>query len=332
MWISPLIGALYGLLIRISLERLPEWVRSLGLTAEVAGVMSVGFVLVTPVVLGALTIYLQRQAKPRITAAIFAPWMAVGAMMLGATFTFLEGMICVGILSPVFFALSSLGGVLMLGALAIADVRGHHMSAIALTPLLVALVEGPLAQADEWQRIDRGIVIAASPDRVWSEIVAARDIRPEELRPTLAHLIGVPRPVEGINHPTAQGEVRESRWERGVHFRGRVTERVDGRSIAWRYEFSPDSFPPGTMDDHVVLGGRYLQLGETRFVLTPIDAGHTRLDVEAHYRVSSTINVYAVPVADLLGRDFVDMLLALYRSRSEASTSGAGSAVRSGSG
>ncbi|MBO9685321.1 MAG: SRPBCC family protein [Mitsuaria chitosanitabida] len=318
MWIAPLLGAVYGLVMRALAGKLPGWVAALGLSDQTAGVMSIGFVLMTPFVLGALTVYLQRREKLGLSAAIFMPWLATGAMMLGTMVTLLEGVICIAILSPVFLVLSSLGGLLMKAALAIADVRGHHMGALALTPLLALLVEGPLAQSDQWQRIDRSIVIAAAPDRVWSEIVSARDIRPDELKPTLAHLIGVPRPVAGINHMTADGEVRESRWERGVHFRGRITERDEGRSIAWRYEFSPDSFPPGTMDDHVVLGGRYLDLGETRFVLTPVDATHTRLDVEAHYRVSSTINVYAVPVADLLGRDFVDMLLALYRDRSEA--------------
>ena len=192
-----------------------------------------------------------------------------------------------------------------------------RVGALATMPLLFTVLAGPMT-SEQWQRIDRSTVIDAPPERIWSEIVDARDIRREELPTTLIHLIGVPRPVEGINHMTPEGEVRESRWERGVHFRGHVTQREEGRTIAWRYEFKPDSFPPGTMDEHVVGGGRYFDLGETRFTLTPIDAGHTRLEVEAHYRVTSSINAYAVPVAGLLGRDFVDTLLALYKRRSEA--------------
>ena len=174
-----------------------------------------------------------------------------------------------------------------------------------------------MTQADAWQEIRQSVVVDAPPARVWQEILDARGIRPEEMPHTLIHLIGVPRPVEGINRQRPDGEVRESRWERGVHFLGRVTARTEQREIAWRYEFAPDSFPAGTMDDHVVIGGRYFDLGETRFLLTPLDGGRTRLSIEAHYRVSSSVNLYAVPVAALLGEDFVEALLTLYRLRAE---------------
>ncbi|WP_431047292.1 SRPBCC family protein [Roseateles sp. L2-2] len=292
----------------------------LNFSSDTAFVMSTGFVLMTPVVLGAITVYVMRAAPgrrgPTWMEAAFVPWGAAALMMVGALLTLLEGGICVVLLSPVFLVLASVGGLLMNLVLKTTRVGRLQAGALATLPLLFTVVEGPLT-VEQWQRIDRSVVVEAAPARVWSEIVAARDIRREEFPRTWIHLIGVPRPVEGVNHATPQGEVRESRWERGVHFLGRVTERVEGRRIAWRYEFSPDSFPLGTMDDHVVIGGRYFDLGETRFTLTPVDATHTRLDIEAHYRVTSSINVYAVPVADFLGHDFVDGLLTLYKRRSE---------------
>ena len=54
-----------------------------------------------------------------------------------------------------------------------------------------------------------------------------------------------------------------------------------------------------------------------RFTLTPLPAGRTRLDIESHFRVTSSFNGYAVAVAEFLGRDFVDGLLALYKRRAE---------------
>ncbi|WP_431289290.1 SRPBCC family protein [Roseateles chitinivorans] len=320
VYVPVLAGAIYGLLMRLAfggLSFVSPWLNS---SSDTAFVMSTGFVLMTPVVLGAITVYVMRAAPgrrgPTWLEAAFVPWGAAALMMVGALLTLLEGGICVVILSPVFLVLASVGGLLMNLVLKTTRVGRLQAGALATLPLLFTMVEGPLT-VEEWQRIDRSVVVEAAPARVWSEIVAARDIRREEFPRTWIHLIGVPRPVEGVNHATPQGEVRESRWERGVHFLGRVTERVEGRRIAWRYEFSPDSFPPGTMDDHVVIGGRYFDLGETRFSLTPLAATHTRLDIEAHYRVTSSINVYAVPVADFLGRDFVDGLLTLYKRRSE---------------
>ncbi|WP_377155871.1 SRPBCC family protein [Roseateles sp. UC29_93] len=320
-WTPVLAGAAYGLLMRVVFGGLREASSWLGIAEQTSLVMSTGFVLMTPLVLGAITVYLMRaepgRPGPTWTQAVFAPWGATGLMMIGAMLTLLEGAICVVILSPLFLALASVGGVVMNVVLRTTRIGNLQVGVLATLPLLFTIVEGPLT-VEQWQRIDRSVVVEATPERLWSEIVAARDIRREEFPRTWIHLIGVPRPVEGVNHATPQGEVRESRWERGVHFLGRVTERVEGRRIAWRYEFSPDSFPPGTMDDHVVIGGRYFDLGETRFTLTPIDAVHTRLDIEAHYRVTSSVNIYAVPVADFLGRDFVDGLLVLYKRRSEA--------------
>lgn len=63
--------------------------------------------------------------------------------------------------------------------------------------------------------------------------------------------------------------------------------------------------------------GRAVRAVDARFILTPLSAGRTRLDIEAHFRVTSSFNGYAVAVSEFLGRDFVDGLLALYKRRAE---------------
>lgn len=317
MLVAPILGALYGLVIRTAAGWLGPWLKSVGLTASIAGVMSASFLLATPFVMGMITVHAQRRGGVSWRFALFGPWAATLVMMLGAMLTLLEGAICVALMSPLFLGLSSLGGVVMKLLQLAWGLRGRFVGGMAALPLLALLIEGPLDQADRWQSLDRSVVVAAPPERVWTEILDARAIQAGEMPATLIHLIGVPRPVEGVNRQRPDGEVRESRWERGVHFLGRVTRREEQREIAWRYEFAPDSFPPGTMDEHVVIGGQYFDLGETRFQLTPLDGGRTRLDIQAHYRVSSSVNVYAVPVAAWLGRDFVDALLALYQRRAE---------------
>ncbi len=310
-------GALYGLVMRVLLGHMQGLAKWLGISLDTGYVMTMGFVYATPLVVGALTIYAMRRVRPTWTQAAFTPWLSTGLMMLGAMFTALEGAICIVLMTPVFLAIASLGGLLMKLALKHSRLGSMQVGLLATLPLLMAVIDGPMSE-ERWQQIDRSIVVEAAPERVWGEIVAARDIRREEFPRTWIHLIGVPRPVEGVQHETPTGEVRESRWERGVQFVGRVTERVEARRLAWRYEFSPDSFPPGTMDEHVVIGGRYFDLGETRFTLTPIEGGRTRLDIHASFRVTTSFNGYAVAVADFLGGDFVDGLLTLYKRRSEA--------------
>jgi hypothetical protein len=164
----------------------------------------------------------------------------------------------------------------------------------------------------------RSVLVDAPPATIWKQILTARSIGPEELPPSLTHMIGVPKPLEGINVRTVDGEVRFSRWERGVNFRGFVTARKENESITWRYVFDDRSFPAGSMDEHVAIGGRYFDLRDTSFHLVPVADGRTRLEIVAHYRVSSSINAYAIPASVVLGRDFLDTILGLYKRRSES--------------
>jgi hypothetical protein len=172
---------------------------------------------------------------------------------------------------------------------------------------------------DTFHELHESTVIAATPETVWAQIVSARHIEANELPISLVHLIGVPKPVDAENRGTGSGEVRFSRWEKGVHFTAAIVERREAQSITWRYAFAPDSFPPGTMDEHVVLGGRYLELGDTTFNLEALPNGKTRLEVVGRFRLTTPVNVYAVPVSSLLGRDFLRTLLGLYKGRAERS-------------
>jgi hypothetical protein len=58
-------------------------------------------------------------------------------------------------------------------------------------------------------------------------------------------------------------------------------------------------------------------LRDTTFNLERLPGGDTKLEIVAHYRVTSTVNLYAVPMARLLGEDFVATILHLYKIRAE---------------
>ena len=307
-WWWVLGGAAYGLGLRVLFGVLPT---------SYQGVMSSAFVLGTPFVLGALTVYGQRHHPRTWSSMIVTPWITVGLMLLGCAVTLLEGSICLAIMSPLFLALGSLGGLAMGVALRLLGGHRTELRAVAALPLLLLLVDGYIPRQDARQVIRRSTVIDAAPSVVWDEILEARAIRADELPWSLAHAIGVPKPVEGVNIATPDGEVRYSKWERGVHFRSVVIDRRPYRSIRWRYAFDKDSFPAGSMDDHVAIGGRYFDLQDTMLNLHPLPGKRTRLEIVAHYRVSSSFNLYAVPVAKLIGVDFVDSILGLYKGRSE---------------
>lgn len=307
-WRWVLGGALYGVLLRVLFG---------ALEVSSYGVMSSAFLLGTPFVLGAITVY-GRRHEPRTWAMLIAaPWITVGLMLFGCAIALLEGSICLAIMSPLFLALGSLDGLAMGLVLKLFGRQRTELRAVAALPLLLILFDGQSPPQDVQQVIRRAMVIDAAPEVVWNEILDARAIRADELPWSLTHAIGVPKPIEGVNVATADGEVRYSKWERGVHFRGVITDRQPQRSITWRYEFDRDSFPAGSMDDHVAIGGRYFDLQDTTLNLQPLADGRTQLEIVAHYRISSNINFYAVPVSNLIGTDFVDTILGLYKGRSE---------------
>jgi len=310
-WYWVLGGAAYGLAMRALLGLASSLLHD----SAFGGVMSQAFLIGTPVVVGALSIAGARN-PPRVDDVLLRPLVAMGLMLLGCMITLLEGSICIVILAPLFMLLAMAGGAVMGLLIHLWRWRTSHLRAIAVAPLVMLAFESPPSSLGT-QEIRETVEVHAPPAVVWQQILQARDIQPDELPPSLVHAIGVPRPLAGVNLSTPQGEIRRSQWERGVNFVGRVRERRDGEYIRWEYEFNAHSFPPGTMDEHVAIGGRYFDLHDTAFELSPLAGSSTRLTIVAHYRVTSSINFYAVPAARVLGRDFVASILGLYKGRSE---------------
>lgn len=308
VWI--LAGAAYGVLLRVAFGWMPGFI-------DFDGVMSASFLLGTPVVVGAITVYGKRHSRRSLAFMVFGPWATVALMLLGCAITLLEGSICIALMAPLFLACGSFGGLVMGLLLWFADPGIRHVGSVALLPFLMMIAESfaPLINAET--EIRDSVVIDASTQTVWEEILTAEAIQPDELPLSLSHLIGVPKPTEGVNRVTPAGEIRFSRWERGVRFEAMVIERVPYESIGWQYAFDAHSFPEGSMDEHVEIGGKFFGLEDTTFHLTPLPGNRTELEIVAHYRVTSSINFYAVPVAKVLGRDFVNTILGLYKGRSE---------------
>jgi len=302
-------GAAYGVLLRVLFGNLFQ---------GAGGPMSMAFLLGSPFVIGALTAYgRSRSSRLTLAEAIALPWLTIILMLLGCAVTLLEGSICLVIMSPLFFFLGSFGGLVMFAVLLAIPKPPSALPSLAVLPLLMLLFEAQVPRPERWIELRDAVEVDAPADVVWNQILVARDIRADELPSSLVHAIGVPRPMEGVNVVGEDGEVRTSRWERGIVFRAHVVERDAPHAIRWQYAFDAHSFPPGSMDDHVAIGGRYFDLHDTKFNLEPLPGNRTRLEIVARYRVQTPVNAYAVPVTKLLGRDFLATILGLYKGRSE---------------
>lgn len=310
-WAPFLIGGGYGLLLRLLFSGAAS---RLG---ELPDVMTGAFVYGVPFAVGAITVYLAEQRQRRSWwFYCYAPCISVALFVGGTGLALIEGLICIVMALPLFLLLGVAGGLFMGVICRLRNRPLRTMQSVAALPLLLALGEGLIPANDGIDRLQRSVYIAAPPEQVWQLILNPSDIRPEELRQGLAYRIGVPYPVQARTSEGKVGGVRHSTWERGVSFDERISEWQPQRRIAWTYEFRPDSFPPGTMDEHVVIGGEYFDLLDTAYQLTPENGG-TRLEMSLGFRATTKFNWYAMPLARLMLGDTAETLLSFYRQRAE---------------
>lgn len=308
------LGAAYGLLMRVAFGMAPFLhVISRGVAD---GPMTVSFVVLVPLLIGVLTVYGAREDAPRVVFALTAPWAPLFFFVAGTAMLVIEGSICIALAFPIFMISASLGGLLGLVLVRNVKFKSSSMNALLMLPLLSGYAETHVALPQETSQSTETIHIAAKPEVVWGLINRAVDIQPAEMSGGLAYMIGVPYPIEAVTQPGAAGRVRKLRWAKDVRFDEPITAWKENRYIKWTYDFKPDSFPPGALDDHVLIGGRYFDLVDTSYRLQP-EAGGTRLDIVVSYRVSTNFNWYAAWWGKVLVDDSANAILRFYKRRSE---------------
>ena len=307
------LGALYGLAMRL-LFGLPMF--SVPGSYVASGPMMATFVVLVPVLVGVFTVHAVRHRPPSLLFALFGPWVPTIAFAIGTGLVMIEGSICIVMALPIFCIVSSFGGLLCWIILKFTDVPRGGMNALLVLPLLLAWPESQWPLEDALVRSEAAVHVAAPPEVVWGLINHATAIQPAEMSAGLAYRIGLPYPVEAITHESASGRVRKLRWAGGVAFDEPITAWDENRYIAWRYDFDAKSFPPGTLDEHVLIGGNYFDLVDTSYRLVPENGG-TRLEIVVDYRVSTHFNWYAAAVGRLLVDDASRTILRFYQRRAE---------------
>jgi uncharacterized protein YndB with AHSA1/START domain len=283
--------------------------------------MGLGFVLFAPIAVGAVTVYFgqlgpRRALGDHVARSILATLLFV----VGAIAVQLEGWICAIIILPLFTALGVIGSLLMLLVCRLTKWARSTLSCIVALPLALGAFETTVALPDNLVAIERSVVVEAPAERVWRELIDARDIRAEEIDGAWLFRIGVPLPLEGqlLDGRGLQSPMptRRVRMAKNVYFDEKVVEARPNELIRWTYEFYPDSFPPNALDDHVRVGGLYFDVRDTSYSLARRDEA-TVLTLRIDVRVSTRFNWYANPVARFLLGNLAEANLGYYKRRSE---------------
>lgn len=285
-----------------------------------SGVMLTSFLVGVPLAMGFLVGYFAEKMKMRGVAmagglAMFS--LSLFAFAVGALFR--EGTICLVMALALFIPFMLIGALLSAIFSSTKPNQSGRMSAVMLMmPFAFGGVEQHFDAATVHQQTERSVYIEASPEKIWKLINYPLNIQPSELEGGIAYKIGVPYPIEARTLEAKVGGKRQLLWQRGVRFEEEITDWQENRRIAWKYLFSPDSFPSGALDDHVVIGGKYFDIEDTSYTLSPEGSG-TRLTVKVGTRVTTNFNWYADFCARYLVSDTADAILNFYKQRAQAS-------------
>jgi hypothetical protein len=281
--------------------------------------MSSSFVLLVPFAVGAVAVYLAALRRRGTWASDI--WTGAGANALFVFGTFLvliEGLICCVLAIPLFAFLGAIGGLLAGRAFRWAKWPRQTVFGFTALPLLLGAVEPyfPTPQEVHWVEYSRQV--SATPREIWPVLIDAPDIRPEEIGSAWAYRIGVPLPTSAVTRFEHGTPVRHITMGKNIHFDEIAKEWVPYRRVLWQNRFTPDSFPPEALDDHVRIGGEFFDIMDAEYSMREVTGG-TELSARIGYRVSTHFNWYARPIAEFLLSNFEANALAFYAHRAEAS-------------
>jgi hypothetical protein len=163
------------------------------------------------------------------------------------------------------------------------------------------------------------IQIAAGKPVIWHNIKDVRNINPSEIETHFINLIGIPKPVDGRMNGSGVGTTRNITWEKGIRFQERIKSWEEGNAFSYDIKINPNSIPPATLDEHVIVGGRYFDVVEGSYQIEEINPRSHLVHLTCTYRVTTNFNFYSKFWADYILSDFNQMILEVIKKRCEAS-------------
>lgn len=283
--------------------------------------LSVGFFVFTPPILGFLTVLLaSTEEKSSWTFTIFAPWLSCLICIFLAGLFSLEAWFCILLALPLFLILASGGGLLArLVWEIIKTSKGSRMSVVVLiliVPYVIGAIEHEFTVREEVRRVHSQIEIEAPTEVVWQNITNLQPISLSEQPFSFFHLMGLPRPLEAQMACESVGCIRRGYWENGLAFEGKITQIKRG-TLYWVRLEADTRHVKSSMAPLDQIGGRYFDMVDDGYEIEPVNESRSILHLYSTYRVRTGINAYAATWLDFLLRDIQGHILKIEKRRSE---------------
>ncbi|WP_066717556.1 hypothetical protein [Sphingomonas pituitosa] len=299
--------------------------------ANPSGLISFSFLVILPAATTAFVLGLADPFRERSRAFYVRkiPVVMLAAVVSTSIVFLYEGILCIVMLAPIWFGLSTLGGYLAWRCFGPRDDdagQGLRSTALLIVPVLAMQVEPyvPLPVAEAVVR--RSIVVAADPAAIWPLARGVGMVAPDEGTWNLSQdVIRLPRPVSARLAGTGRGAIRYVRWQQGLSFKEVITDWQPGRRLWWRFRFDKDEMDGWKLQDrHLMPDSAYYRITDGGYTLEPLGNGRTRLTLTTRYWVRTPVNWYARLWGELFLGDVSDNVLAVIAKRAEAAVPAAG--------
>lgn len=281
-------------------------------------VMSFSFLIFVPFGVGALTIILSpRQKIENMSYAIMMPWLAIFGFFLLSLLIALEGWACWLMIFVPFALIASLGGVTARYYILKKKNENIYSSIILLFPFMISPVENWIGTHKQTYKAYTSIDIHADADKIWRNVTRVKPIAADQDKGWLTSFLGFPRPVQAELNFEGVGAYRKAIFTNGLVFHETVSAYEHQKKMVFSIKAYPQEIPSATMDEHVVIGGKFFDVLTGTYELERLNENTCRLHLYSYFTLNTTFNFYAGWWARWIMKDIQNNILQVEKSRAE---------------
>lgn len=280
--------------------------------------MSTTFLFLLPSIVGALTVYFSHVERVKsLGYRIIIPWIPIWAFFLITLAFAIEGWPCLVMILPIFMLAASVGG--LIGGYFKLKKKDNrtYVSLIVLLPLFVSPVEHFIGANTQAYKSYTFIDIEAPAEKIWKNVTRVSEIEESQDKGYLTRVLDFPRPVKAELNFEGVGAYREAIFTNGLVFHETVTEYVHQQKMSFSIRALPHEIPLTTMDEHLVVGGKYFDVLNGTYELEKLDNQTYRLHLYSNFKLTTTFNFYASWWADSIMKDIQNNILQIQKQRAE---------------
>jgi hypothetical protein len=310
------LATIYGLSIRLFFGFLDAFM----------GIMSVSFLIIVPMLIGFLTILLMPKEKiTGNTSAFFIPWLTSLAILVVTILLNVEGTICWIMIYPLFSILAGIGGIIAYNIKKEKyddtddDWKNRGTLKLSLllliSPLLLGLLEEDRTLTRKEMIIAKEVIIHATPAEVWEKLVAINEIALKDKKTSFSNALGFPRHLRTTLDTLAVGGKRIAYYENGLYFDETISKYEPEHLLVLKIKTDPSKIPPNVLDEHIVIGGKHVDILEDIYTIEPLANGNCRLLLSSKFIISTPFNWYTSIWANYLMGDLLEGEINLIKKR-----------------